>query len=105
MVRQLRARTAVHTPFVLYVAELDDAAEREAGLAAGADDCLARRASEREIDARVGAARPIAELESGPRGTPAENRKPSATADLTRGDSPRLFSKQFPRRVGPAARH
>src|SRR5438874_13835029 len=52
MVRQLRARTAVRTPFVLYVAELDDAAEREAGLAAGADDCLARRASERELDAR-----------------------------------------------------
>src|SRR5439155_798455 len=64
MVRQLRARTAVRTPFVLYVAELDDAAEREAGLAAGADDCLARRASERELDARLGAARRIAELES-----------------------------------------
>src|SRR5256885_12953210 len=46
MVRQLRARTAVRTPFVLYVAELDDAAEREAGLAAGADDCLARRSEE-----------------------------------------------------------
>src|SRR2546423_14858172 len=97
LVRQLRARTAVRTPFVLYVAELDDAAEREAGLAAGADDCLARRASQREIDARVGAARRIAELESVLRGTPAGNRKLSAPHDLTRVNSPRFFSTHFPR--------
>src|SRR2546423_1668284 len=105
MVRQLRARTAVRTPFVLYVAELDDAAEREAGLAAGADDCLARRASERELDARLGAARRIAELESVLRVTLAENRKLSATDDLTRVNSRRFFSKHFPREVERAARY
>jgi len=105
LVRQLRARTAVRTPFVLYVAELDDAAEREAGLAAGADDCLARRASERELDARLGAARRIAELESVLRVTLAENRKLSATDDLTRVNSRRFFSKHFPREVERAARY
>src|SRR5438067_4934459 len=105
MVRQLRARTAVRTPFVLYVAELDEAAEREAGLAAGADECLARRASERELDARLGAARRIAELESVLRVTLAENRKLSATDDLTRANSRRFFGKQFPREVERAARY
>jgi two-component system cell cycle response regulator len=87
------------------VAELDDAAEREAGLAAGADDCVARRASERELDARLGAARRIAELESVLRVTLAENRKLSATDDLTRVNSRRFFSKHFPREVERAARY
>ncbi|TLY75771.1 MAG: diguanylate cyclase [Gammaproteobacteria bacterium] len=105
LVRQLRARSAVRAPFVVYVAELDDAAEREAGLAAGADDCLARRASERELDARLGAARRIAELESVLRVTLAENRKLSATDDLTRVNSRRFFSKHFPREVERAARY
>jgi len=105
MVRQLRARTGVRVPFVVYVAELDDAAEREAGLTAGADDCVARRASERELDARLGAARRIAELESVLRVTLAENRKLSAIDDLTRVNSRRLFSKHFPREVERAARY
>src|SRR5260221_1023408 len=105
MVRRLRARTAVRVQFVVYVAELDDAAEREAGLDAGADDCVARRASERELDARLGAARRIAELESVLRVTLAENRKLSATDDLTRVNSRRFFSKHFPREVERAARY
>ena len=105
MVRKLRARSAVRVPFVLYVAELDDAAEREAGLAAGADDCVARRVSERELDARLGAARRIAELESVLRVALAENRKLSATDDLTRVNSRRFFSKHFPREVERAARY
>ncbi len=105
LVRQLRARAGVRVPFVVYVAELDDAAEREAGLAAGADDCVARRASERELDARLGAARRIAELESVLRVTLAENRKLSATDDLTRVNSRRFFSKHFPREVERAARY
>jgi two-component system cell cycle response regulator len=105
MVRQLRARTGVRVPFVVYVAELDDAAEREAGLTAGADDCVARRASERELDARLGAARRIAELESVLRVTLAENRKLSAIDDLTRVNSRRFFSKHFPREMERAARY
>src|SRR2546423_7106736 len=105
LVRQLRARPAVRAPFVVYVAELDDAAEREAGLAAGADDCLARRASERELDARLRAARRIAELESVLRGTPAENRQLSAPHDLTRVNNPGFFSKHLPPHVERAARH
>ncbi|MGH8276877.1 MAG: hypothetical protein ACRETH_09300, partial [Steroidobacteraceae bacterium] len=64
LIRQLRARAASRTPYVVYVAELDEGAEREAGLVAGADECVGRRAPDREIDARIGAARRIAELET-----------------------------------------
>jgi two-component system cell cycle response regulator len=105
MVRRLRARPSRRAPFVVYVAELDDAAEREAGLAAGADDCIGRRASTRELDARIGAAKRIAELESVLRVTLAENRKLSATDDLTRVNSRRFFSKHFPREVERATRY
>ena len=105
MVRRLRARPGVRTPFIIYLAELDDAAERETGLAAGADDCVGRRASARELDARLGAARRIAELESVLRVTLAENRKLSATDDLTRVNSRRFFRKHFPREVERAARY
>jgi two-component system cell cycle response regulator len=105
MVRRLRARAAVRAPFILYVSELDDAAGREAGLASGADDCVARGASARELDARLAAARRIAELENVLRVTLAENRKLSATDDLTRVNSRRFFSKHFPREVERAARY
>ena len=105
MVRRLRAQPARRSPFVVYVAELDNAAEREAGLAAGADDCVGRRVSARELDARIGAAKRIAELESVLRVTLAENRRLSATDDLTRVNSRRFFSKHFPREVERAARY
>ncbi|MDE2138643.1 MAG: diguanylate cyclase, partial [Gammaproteobacteria bacterium] len=105
LVRKLRARAAQRQPYILYVAELDDSPEREAGLTAGADDCVGRRASEREFEARVGAARRIAELEAALRITLAENRKLSATDDLTRVASRRFFGKHFPREVERAARY
>lgn len=105
MVRRLRTPSAARTPFILYVSELDEVAEREAGLAAGADDCVARGVSARELDARLAAARRIAELESVLRVTLAENRKLSATDDLTRANSRRFFSKHFPREVERAARY
>jgi two-component system, cell cycle response regulator len=105
VVRKIRARSALRTPYILYVAELDDSAEREAGLAAGADDCVGRRVSEREFEARVGAAKRIAELETVLRITLAENRKLSATDDLTRVASRRFFGKHFPREVERAARY
>ena len=65
----------------------------------------ARRASVRELDARLGAARRIAELETVLRITLAENRKLSATDDLTRVASRRFFSKHFPREMERAARY
>ncbi|HEX4618385.1 MAG TPA: diguanylate cyclase [Steroidobacteraceae bacterium] len=105
LIRQLRARKAVRNPFVLYVAELDGGPEREAGLHAGADECVGRRAPEREIDARIAAARRIAELEAVLRITLEENRKLSATDDLTRLASRRFFGKHFPREVERAARY
>ena len=105
MVRRVRARATQHPPFVLYVAELDEPAERAAGLAAGADECVGRRAAEREFDARLASARRIAELETVLRVTLAENRKLSATDDLTRLASRRFFGKHFPREMERAARY
>jgi two-component system, cell cycle response regulator len=105
MVRRLRGRRGERAPVILYIAELDDSGEREAGLVAGADDCVGRRASERELDARIAAARRVAELEAVLRITLAENRKLSATDDLTRVASRRFFSKHFPREMERAARY
>src|SRR6202042_1113208 len=105
LVRNLRARPAERAPYILFISELDEDREREAGLRAGADDCVGRRASEREIDARIGVARRIAELEAVLRVTLAENRKLSATDDLTRLASRRFFSKHFPREIERAARY
>jgi diguanylate cyclase (GGDEF)-like protein len=106
LIRKLRARPAgARAPFILYVADLDDPLEREAGLIAGADECVGRRVTDRELDARINAARRIAELESVLRITMAENRKLSATDELTRVASRRFFGKQFPREVERAARY
>jgi two-component system, cell cycle response regulator len=105
LIRQLRARKSARPPFVLYVAEIDEGPEREAGLSAGADECVGRRAPEREVDARIAAARRIAELEAVLRITLEENRKLSATDDLTRVASRRFFGKHFPREVERAARY
>jgi diguanylate cyclase (GGDEF)-like protein len=105
MVRRLRARPTSRPPFVLYVAELDVPAERAAGLTAGADECIARRVADRELDARLASARRIAELETVLRITLAENRKLSTTDDLTRVASRRFFSKHFPREMERAARY
>jgi len=105
MVRKLRARRDKRAPFILFIAELDEAAEREAGLAAGADQCVGHRVSVRELDARLATARRITELESVLRITLAENRNLSATDDLTRVASRRFFGKHFPREVARAARY
>jgi diguanylate cyclase (GGDEF)-like protein len=105
MVRKLRARRDKRAPFILFVAELDEAAEREAGLAAGADQCVGHRVSARELDARLATARRITELENVLRITLAENRNLSATDDLTRVASRRFFGKHFPREVARAARY
>jgi two-component system cell cycle response regulator len=105
MVRRLRAPSLERAPFILYISELDESSEREAGLVAGADECVGRRAALRELDARLATARRIAELETVLRITLAENRKLSATDDLTRVASRRFFSKHFPREVERAARY
>jgi two-component system, cell cycle response regulator len=104
-VRKLRGREEERPPFILYIAERDDAKERESGLAAGADECVGRRASELELNSRVAVARRVAELESVVRITLAENRKLSATDDLTRVASRRFFGKHFPREIERAARY
>jgi two-component system cell cycle response regulator len=104
LVRKLRARGDERAPFILFFAELDEPGERESGLVAGADDCIGRRASDSELDARIANARRIAELEGVLRITLRENRKLSATDDLTRVASRRFFGKHFPREVERAAR-
>src|ERR1700761_5929689 len=75
LIRKIRARQADRAPYILYVAEIDEGLEREVGLIAGADDCIGRRAPERELHARIGAARRIAELEAVLRVALVENRK------------------------------
>jgi two-component system, cell cycle response regulator len=105
VIRGLRSRQGDRAPFILYIAELDEGREREAGLLAGADDCIGRRSPENELRARVGAARRIAELEAVLRIALIENRKLSTTDDLTRVASRRFFSKHFPREVERAARY
>jgi two-component system, cell cycle response regulator len=105
LVRMLRARAGQRAPFVLYVADLDEALEREGGLAAGADDCVGKRVSDAELTARISHARRIAELEAVLRITLNENRQLSATDDLTRVCSRRFFGKHFPREVERAARY
>jgi two-component system, cell cycle response regulator len=106
LIRRLRSRpVGSRAPIIVYIAELDDARERELGLTAGADDSIARRGSQRELDARLAAARRIAELESVLRITMEENRKLSATDDLTRVASRRFFAKHFPRELERAARY
>lgn len=105
LIRRIRARKTDRTPYILYVSELDEGEEREAGLIAGADDCMGRRAPTRELQARIGAARRIAELETVLRVALVENRKLSTTDDLTRVASRRFFTKHFPREVERAARY
>jgi two-component system, cell cycle response regulator len=105
LIRKVRARQANRAPYILYVSEIDDGPEREVGLIAGADDCIGRRSPERELHARIGAARRIAELESVLRVALVENRKLSTTDDLTRVASRRFFTKHFPREVERAARY
>jgi len=105
LVRKVRGRQTNRVPYIVYVAELDDGLEREAGLIAGADDCIGRRSPERELHARIGAARRIAELEAVLRIALVENRKLSTTDDLTRVASRRFFTKHFPRKVERAGRY
>ncbi len=105
LIRKIRARQANRAPYILYVAEIDEGNERDAGLIAGADDCVGRRAPERELHARIGAARRIAELEAVLRIALVENRKLSTTDDLTRVASRRFFTKHFPREVERAGRY
>jgi two-component system cell cycle response regulator len=104
-IRNVRARQGERTPFIVYISELDEGPEREAGLDAGADECIGRRSSDRELHARISAARRIAELEAVLRIALIENRKLSTTDDLTRVASRRFFSKHFPREVERAARY
>jgi two-component system, cell cycle response regulator len=105
VIRCLRSQQRDRVPFILYVSELDEGREREAGLIAGADDCIGRRSPEAELRARVGAAHRIAELEAVLRIALIENRKLSTTDDLTRVASRRFFRKHFPREVERAARY
>lgn len=105
LIRRVRAQQSGRAPYIVYVPPLDESHEREAGLAAGADDCVGRRVSDREVHARLGAARRVAELEAVLRIALVENRKLSTTDDLTRVASRRFFSKHFPREVERAARY
>lgn len=104
LVRKLRARQGIRAPFVLYVAAAVDPVDRAKGLLAGADDCVERRVTDEEFNARLRGGRRIAELEAVLRHTMGENRKLSATDELTQVASRRFFNKNFPQEVERAAR-
>ena len=55
LIRKLRARQGDRAPYIVYFSELDETDEREIGLIAGADECVARRTSDRELHARISA--------------------------------------------------
>jgi two-component system cell cycle response regulator len=105
LIRSIRVTRTTREPFVVFVAGLDGAPEREAGLLAGADECVGKHASDRELDARLSVARRIAELDAVLRITLEENRKLAGTDDLTRTATRRFFGKHFPREVARAARY
>jgi two-component system, cell cycle response regulator len=105
LVRELRAHDHTRTPFIVYLAELDNTDDRSLGLEVGADDCIGRHANELEFHARIANARRVAELEAVLRITLDENRKLSSIDDLTRVASRRFFAKHFPREVQRAARY
>lgn len=105
LIHGLRVLATTRVPFILYVASRDAASERDAGLLAGADECVAGQVPDRELIARIGAARRVAELEAVLRITLAENRKLSAIDDLTHLASRRFFRKHFPREVERSARY
>src|ERR1700756_578825 len=75
LIRKLRSRPTARSPYIVYVSEVDDSQEREAGILAGADECVGRRVTEREFQSRLRAARRICELESVLRLILEENRK------------------------------
>ena len=104
LVRKLRSCQGARAPFVLYVVATADPVDRTTGLLAGADDCVERRVTDEEFNARLRSARRIAELVSALHRTMTQNRKLSATDELTRVASRRFFRKNFPREVERAAR-
>jgi diguanylate cyclase (GGDEF)-like protein len=105
LVRRVRKAKPERNPVILVITEADDDLERTTALGAGADDCIARRATVEELQARVALARRIAELETVLRTTLVENRKLSTTDELTGVASRRFFMKHFPREVDRAARY
>ena len=105
LIRRIRTQKLPRDPFILYIAPFDNPEEIESGLFAGADDYLARNASEPTLKARLGTARRIAELEEVLRIALIENRELSTTDELTRVASRRFFGKHFPREIERAARY
>ena len=77
----------------------------EAGIEAGADDCIPRHASRTIVLARMRIARRTAHVEVSLRRVLHENRKLSTTDPLTRVANRHFFARHFPLEVGRAARY
>src|SRR5437660_2595321 len=84
LIRKLRTRPLVRPPFIIYVWEVDHPTEREAGILAGADECVGLRVTEHELEARLREPRGFCALAWMRRLIVGEIRKLSATDDLTR---------------------
>lgn len=96
LVRQLRVRRPPLSPFVLFVAELDDGAERKAGLLAGSDECVGRRVSDRSSTPGSAVSRSW-KVSCASRGM--KTASSQATDDLTRVASRRFLGKHFPQEI------
>lgn len=64
LIGELRKCYAQHRVFLMLFSSLDSESERRAGIAAGADDYLSKRASDQELLARLAAARASVKLRS-----------------------------------------
>jgi two-component system cell cycle response regulator len=80
-------------------------ADFEAGIEAGADDCIPRHGSPAIVLARMRIARRTAHVEISLRRVLHENRKLSTTDPLTRVANRHFFAGHFPLEVGRAARY
>ena len=105
LIQRVRALTQDRYTVILMLTEHDAEAERLEGLRAGADDCIARRMPELELQARITSARRITSLEALLRTTVSESRKLSTTDELTGLTNRRFFGQQLPREVERAVRY
>lgn len=104
LIRALRHRKSKCSSVIIHLSESSSGIDRAAGIRAGADECIGGDASEKELHARVTAARRVAELESVLRAALDENHRLSSVDDLTRIGSKQFFSRQFSREAERAAR-
>lgn len=103
--RALRLRDCEQYTYVLLLVDPAERRDVLQGLAAGADDCVAKNASSEEILARVEVGRRITRLEHSLRASGEENHRLSLTDPLTGARNRRFLMKYLPREVDRSRRY